>query len=384
MKTSLLHAFAFDRRVRRLAVFAALLSVAACASPPRYAISDHYDGERFYNETRLPDVSLWKLIKHVLTGRTTPWPDRVANEYAPRLDLLKRNATNAHPSSESAIAVTFVNHATTLIQWRDINILTDPVWSTRVGPFTWAGPKRVRAPGIAFDQLPRIDMVLISHNHYDHLDLPTLRRLEDRDQPLFFVPLGDAFLLESEDFQQVIEMDWWDRAQLTLPVELVFTPAQHNSGRGIFDARKSLWGSFWIRFGERRDPAGVQSVYFAGDTAYSNHFAEIRERLGAPDLAILPIGAYAPRQQMRPYHMDPADAVQAQIDLGAPQAIGIHFGTFQLTNEAFRQPLTDLRLALQAAQRPLKSFAYLPEGRTALLAPAGGTRLASELTNPLP
>lgn len=325
----------------------------SCAHSPRnYAISDHYDGERFYNATPLPDVGLYKLLKHILTGRSTPWPDEVLNNSSPRLDL-------ALPADQAAI--TFINHATVLIQWRDQNILTDPVWSTRVGPFSWAGPKRVRAPGVAFEDLPRIDAVLISHNHYDHLDLPTLRKLEARDQPRFYVPLGDARLLEREGFQSVTELDWWDRVRVSAEVELVFTPAQHNSGRGIFDARRSLWGSFLIQLG------GAHRIYFAGDTAYSDHFREIRRRLGAPDLALLPIGAYAPRQQMRPYHMDPADAVQAQSDLDAPLSVALHFGTFQLTNEAYTQPLADLAAALQKAGQPAESFVYLSEGRTAVV-----------------
>ncbi len=324
-----------------------------CTTQPRSsAVSDHYAGERFYNATPLPDVGLFKLLKHIITGRSTPWPDLVPNDPAPRLDLRL-------PAEQ--VAVTFINHATVLIQWRNQNILTDPVWSTRVGPFSWAGPKRVRAPGVAFEDLPRIDAVLISHNHYDHLDLPTLRKLEARDQPRFYVPLGDAHLLESEDFQSVTELDWWDRVRVNAEVELIFTPAQHNSGRGIFDARRSLWGSFLIQLG------GEHRIYFAGDTAYSDHFREIRRRLGAPDLALLPIGAYAPRQQMRPYHMDPADAVQAQSDLAAPLSVALHFGTFQLTNETYTQPLTDLTAALRNAGQPAESFVYLGEGRTTVL-----------------
>lgn len=340
------------------------LTVTGCASGNQYPLSDHYDGERFYNAVEVPDVSFWRLMKHIVTGRSTPWPDFVAND--PDLKI-------SHAPTADRVAVTFVNHATVLIQWNRLNILTDPVWSERVGPWNWAGPKRVREPGVPFESLPRIDLVVISHNHFDHLDLPTLRRLNSRDQPEIYVPLGDRALLESEGFSRVREMDWWNSAVISDQIELTFTPGRHNSGRGLFDTRASLWGGYMIRLG------GRYSVYFAGDTAYSDHFQSIHARLGPPDLALLPIGAYEPRATMRMYHLDPADAVRAQLDLRAPRAVGIHFGTFQLTNESIDQPLHDLTVALDAAGLPKESFIYLKEGRTAFFEAPESTAAAKDL-----
>src|SRR6185503_7337082 len=177
------------------------------------------------------------------------------------------------------------------------NVLTDPVWSERVSPVSWAGPKRVRPPGLAFEQLPRIDVVLISHNHYDHLDLDTLRRLERAHQPLFVTCLGNRAFLAQHGLGRVTELDWWD----TAPVgsgRVLCTPAQHWSGRGLSDRNRTLWGGFVIELADR-------TVYFAGDTGYCAQFAEIRSRYGVVDVALLPIAAYKPRWFMREQHMNP-------------------------------------------------------------------------------
>ncbi len=332
----------------KLAALALIASI-SCATAPPHPVSDHCDGHTFHNpQTRIEDPSFWDLVVHITTGRSTPWPDDVPLDRALALDQALDN---------DQVAITFVNHATVLIQTPQMNILTDPVWSQRVGPWSWAGPERARQPGIPFDALPPIDAVLLSHNHYDHTDLPTIIDLWERDQPRFLVPLGDRQLLEDEGITTVTEMDWWDQAPLGHSVKITFTPAQHNSGRGLTDAKESLWGSFMIH-------ADKRMIYFGGDTAYSPHFAAIQARLGSPDIALLPIGAYAPRATMRPFHMDPDDAVQAQLDLRAVLAIGIHFGTFQLTNEAIDDPIKDLQAALQARRLPTDAFITLSEGRT--------------------
>lgn len=347
---------------------AALLVLGAqlfgCASPPPYPVSDHYDGERFFNATPVQDLNVLQLAHHIAFGRNGDWPDGlVANDPAPRLDLGLANRQ---------AAVTFVNHSTVLIQLAGINILTDPAWSDRVGPWSWAGPKRARPPGIPFDALPPIDVVLISHNHYDHLDLPTLRRLHERDRPRIFVPLGDRDLLLANGIDRVDELDWWQRVTLDGGLEIVFAPAQHNSGRSPFTVARSLWGSYLLR----RD--GL-SIYFAGDTAYEVHFRAIRDRFGPVDLAFLPIGGYAPRERHRAFHLDPADAVQAQKDLGAKAAVAIHFGTFQLTGEDFGQPVADLRAVLSRTADLPGPFLVLPEGRTRLFAfPERAARQAAD------
>jgi len=252
-----------------------------------------------------------------------PWPVsiEVAPQRPPALD-------------DAAAIVTFIGHSTFLIQTHAGNVLTDPMYSQRAGPFNRLGPRRVRQPAVRFDDLPQVSIVLLSHNHYDHCDRPTLARLATRFDPLVVTPLGNAPLLRSVGMRRVEELDWWQAARGTgLPVTL--TPAQHFSARGPFDRNRALWGGFVLRAAER-------VIYFAGDTAYAPFFREVPRRVGAIDLALLPIGAYEPRWFMRAVHMNPAEAVQAHLDLGGPETIGMHFGTFQLTAEGIDDPIREL------------------------------------------
>jgi L-ascorbate metabolism protein UlaG (beta-lactamase superfamily) len=311
--------------------------------------SDHFDGNRFFNPT-LPKrsaPSLLSVLKMVREPRS-PWPAWVENKGVPRL-----NETLA----PADVAVTFVNHVTFLIQTGGIAILTDPVWSERASPFRRIGPKRVRKPGVALEDLPPIDVVLLSHNHYDHLDLATLMQLRQRFASTVLAAAGDARLIAPLGFQNVRELEWWDEMQLDRAIKVTFVPAQHFSARGLFDRRKSLWGGYVIESCGRR-------IYFAGDTGYSTHFSDIKTRLGAPDIALLGIGAYEPRWFMKPMHMNPAEAVCAHRDLGAKQSIGMHFGTFQLTTEAIDQPQADLKRARSESGIPDSEFITLHEGET--------------------
>ena len=217
-------------------------------------------------------------------------------------------------------------------------------------------PKRVRAPGVAFEDIPRVDVILLSHNHYDHLDVATLRRLRQSFAPTVLAAAGDARVLGPLGFKSMRELDWWDEIQFNA-LKITFVPAQHFSARGLFDQRKSLWGGYMIENRGRR-------LYFAGDTGYSTHFSDIRIRLGTPDIALLGIGSYEPRWFMKPIHMNPAEAVRAHQDLGSKQSIGMHFGTFQLTTEAIDQPQADLKLALSESGIPENQFITLQEGET--------------------
>jgi L-ascorbate metabolism protein UlaG (beta-lactamase superfamily) len=316
-----------------------------------YPPSDHYDGERFCNLDRSKtvkkgflDVLKWRLSARPLGA----WPERAENEYAPDL-----------PRSLGAaeLAVTGINHATDLIQFQGLNLLTDPVFSERVSPVSWAGPRRVRPPGVAFDALPRIDVVLVSHNHYDHMDLPTLVRLYRRDRPRFIVPLGNARTLEAAGIDGVVELDWWAEAPLGDNASVVLVPVQHWSGRGLFDRRRALWGGFFIR----RGPA---SVFFAGDTGYGGHFTMIRDRLGSPSLSILPIGAYEPRWFMKDQHVNPDEAVRAHLDLGSRMSVGMHFGTFRLTDEGIDDPVAALAASRLSRGVPDEAFRPLHNGLT--------------------
>ena len=272
-------------------------------------------------------VSLLKVLRWKLTTQAKVWPKQVANTYQPELP------SQVEPNEAF---FTFVNHATVLIQLERGNILTDPVFSDIAGPYGWLGPKRVRPPGLALNKLPKIHTVLISHNHYDHLDLPSLQALEDKDQPLFVVPLGNGSFLRRKGLTQVVELDWWEQHHLETGLSLSLTPAQHWSRRGLLDFCKMLWGGFLIQ-------SPKMNIFFAGDTGYSDHFKEIREKYGEMDVSLLPIGAYEPRWLMKDIHMNPAEAIQAHGDLGSALSIGIHFGTFRLTDEGIDDPVIFLK-----------------------------------------
>jgi L-ascorbate metabolism protein UlaG (beta-lactamase superfamily) len=238
-----------------------------------------------------------------------------------------------------SMVVTFVNHATLLMQTHGLNILTDPVWSERIGPFSFAGPKRIVEPGIRYEDLPPIHVVLLSHNHYDHIDMLTLQRLARDHRPRILAPLGDAAWLRKAGVGCSDEMDWWQSLPLHEAITATFTPSQHWSARGFFDRCRSLWGSFAVTVKE-------QTFYFAGDTGYGPHFKTIADRIPRIRSAFIPIGAYEPRWFMRYQHTNPEDAVLAHLDLRAEHSIGIHFGCFQLTDEAWDAPARELKLAL--------------------------------------
>ena len=308
-------------------------------------VSDHFDGRQFFNPSGANGQPFWRLPRLFLTRRA-PWPKRVpVQPHRP-----------PRPSGPDEMVVTFIGHATFLIQTSGGNLLTDPMYSQRASPLRVAGPRRVAAPGVEFDDLPQIDLVLLSHNHYDHCDLPTLRALEGRFHPRLITPLGNGRLVRSAGVHRVEELDWWQQAApASLHVTLV--PAQHFSARGPFDRNRALWGGFIIESGSLR-------IFFAGDSGYGDHFAEIRERFAPIDLALLPIGAYEPRWFMKDVHMDPEEAVQAHLDLGANRSIGMHFGTFQLTTEGIADPVKGLDKALQAEEIPSSWFQVLEFGES--------------------
>jgi len=258
-------------------------------------------------------------------------PARIANDGA----FLRENARHSIPT------VTWVGHATFLVQMDHVSFLTDPIWSDTASPVSWAGPRRHVPPGLAFEDLPPIDFVVISHNHYDHLDLATLKRLARRSaETRFLVPLGNAELLASEGIENVSEFDWTDSLQIG-DVQVHALPSQHWSRRGFFDDQRALWAS-WAILGAQR------KFYFAGDTGYFPGFARIGAAHGPFDLAALPIGAYAPRPMMAESHMNPEEAVQASQDLRAERSVGMHFGTFDLTDEPLDEPP---RRYLEAARK---------------------------------
>jgi L-ascorbate metabolism protein UlaG (beta-lactamase superfamily) len=236
------------------------------------------------------------------------------------------------------------------------------MYSQRAGPLSVIGPRRVRQPAVPFDGLPPISIVLLSHNHYDHCDVRTLRMLAQRFDPLVVTPLGNGALVRSAGIRRVEELDWWQDAK-TSPLPIALTPAHHFSARSPFNRNRALWGGF-------RLVASGARIFFAGDTAYAPFFPDVRRRLGPIDLALLPIGAYEPRWFMRPHHVNPEEAVRVHLDLRSRQSVAMHFGTFQLTDEPIDEPVRALGDALARHCVPERDFRVPRFGETILFAPA--------------
>jgi L-ascorbate metabolism protein UlaG (beta-lactamase superfamily) len=323
---------------------------------PTFPITDHCDGERFFNPTGpgpRPFSDLWKWRRERAQGSATAWPDSMPP--APPVRLPAVIATNE-------VAATFIGHASWLLQFSGLNVLVDPVFASRAGPFGLLGPKRVCPAALRLGELPRVDVVLVSHNHYDHLDLAALRWLARHRSPQFVAPLGLKAWLEARGVGPVNELDWWESSWAKDGTEILCTPAQHWSSRSPWDRCLTLWGSFWFR-----TPTGGQ-VYFAGDSGWGSHFDRIRARLGSPALSLLPIGAYEPRWFMEPAHMNPAEALHAHLALGSRRSLAMHFGAFNLTDEGIDAPARDLAAALAARPDvPADVFTVPAVGETAMI-----------------
>jgi L-ascorbate metabolism protein UlaG (beta-lactamase superfamily) len=315
-------------------------------------ISDHFDGTHFFDPDGSPPKSLGEVLRWQFGSdrQRQPWPEWAPSPHA---DTPPQRVTG------DKVRLSFVGHASWLIQASRLNILIDPVWSDRASPFTFAGPKRHNAPGIAFDALPTIDIALVSHGHYDHLDVATLSKLNEKFSPRVITPLGnDATMRSADSAIRAEAFDWRHRIELGNGVAVTLVPTRHWSARGLFDRNKSLWASFVLE-----TPAG--KLYIVCDSGYGDgkHFRRIAEAHGPLRLAILPIGAYEPRWFMRDQHMNPADAVKALADCGAAQALAHHHGTFQLTDEAIDAPVTALGEALDEAKIPRERFVALKPGQ---------------------
>jgi L-ascorbate metabolism protein UlaG (beta-lactamase superfamily) len=310
--------------------------------------SDHFDGLRFFNPDHPEtDHGFRDLLRWKLKDKAAAWPHLLP-------------ARQAIPeASVAGVRATIIGHASVLIQAGGLNVLTDPVWSERASPLPFIGPRRVWAPGIAFETLPRIDAVLLSHNHYDHMDIATLRRLHLEHRPLMVTPLGnDAILRRAIPGVRVVAGDWWDRIDIGNGGEVTIVPAYHWSARTGRDRRMALWSGFMLS-------TGGGTAHFTGDTGYGDGriFRQLRRRIGRPDLALIPIGAYAPRWFMSAAHTDPNEAVQILEDLEASRAVGIHWGVFQLTNEPHDEPS---ELLLDALARRGIAQSLFPAGEPGL------------------
>lgn len=296
----------------------AIMSVAVGCSNTQGYDSSNYEEGQFRNQTDAPAKGPLSYLWMRLNTTSEPWPEHEA---------LKQNIV-VPEETFSQLRIHFINHSSFLIQIDGQNILTDPIWSDRASPFSWVGPKRVIKPGLTLDQLPRIDVILVSHDHYDHLDIPTINAIAKRDDPKILSGLGVGKHLSGLRF---VELDWGQKSEIE-NITYTFEPAQHSSGRGLTDQNSTLWGAFVIE--------GItHTIYFGGDTGFGPHFENTAQMFPEINVAILPIGAYEPRDFMKFNHMNPQDAVKALEILGAESGIGMHWGTFKLTNEGRLRPL---------------------------------------------
>ena len=307
-----------------------------------------FDGRCFRNASPSPERS-GGVVRWMLTRQRAEWPEWLENA-----TFQPPERANAHE-----IAVTFIGHATFLLQVGGVAILTDPIWSRRASPLAFAGPRRVRAPGQPIGALPAVDLLLVSHCHYDHLDLPSLSDVQARWSPVTATGLGNGRHLAKAHIGEVHELNWW-QAISARGATVTYVPAQHFSARTLFDRNRALWGGFVVE-------ANGLAVYFAGDTGYGAHFGEIRSRFPCIDVALLPIGAYEPRWFMSFHHMNPAEAVRAHLDLGAGLSIGMHYGTFQLADEEIDAPLEGLAIARAASGVLDTRFRTLQIGETTVM-----------------
>jgi N-acyl-phosphatidylethanolamine-hydrolysing phospholipase D len=354
------HVSVFDASLRT-GLAASLLAAGAqgCASPPAAGPRPdprpaHHLDDGFHNPGYPPHpasiglgVGLGFLARRVATTVAGPGEDPPGRR-EPDLAAIARAAETGRPT------VTWIGHSTLLVTMEGVTFLTDPTWSSTASPLP-VGPRRFVEPGLAVEDLPVIDFVVVSHNHYDHLDLDSLERLAARGARIL-VPLANAYLLEGRGIAGVIEMDWWDKVPIGAATEHC-VPARHWSRRGLFDRDRSLWSGWVVETSGRR-------FYFAGDTAAFTGFSEIRRRIGPPDLAAVPIGAYEPAAIMQPSHLNPEEAVAALVELEAGRGLAVHFGTFDLSDEPIDEPPRRFQAASGAAGRGAERDWVLEVGET--------------------
>jgi N-acyl-phosphatidylethanolamine-hydrolysing phospholipase D len=350
-----------------LASVVSLVSAEETSPAASAAAAPHHRDGRFQNNyiefapRGTTELLKWKL--DALREGLPREPATATPRVAPDLDFLRRNAAAGAAMEPAA---TWVGHASMLVQMGGLTLLTDPVLSNRVSPVSFAGPKRQVPPGLAAAELPHIDAVLISHNHYDHLDAASVKALaaQPGGPPLFVVPLGVKAWFTDAGIANVTELDWWQSARLGA-AEVVFVPAQHWSGRSLGDRMETLWGGYAVF-------APDFQLYFAGDTGYSKDFEDIHARFAARhggtgrgfDLALIPVGAYEPRWFMKEQHVNPAEAVQIHLDLVARRSIGIHWGTFALTDESLDEPPRALDAARRERGLADEAFTVMAIGET--------------------
>ena len=344
---------------RRVAAASLLALLAGCGyNNPYYDPAKPHHTPKGFRNNYVEGGMGGGFLKWQWERRTQGLPPAPENGY--RFPMVKPDL-EALARQQTGLSATWIGHATVLLKLGGLTILTDPMFSERAFAVQFAGPRRKVPPALQVHELPRIDVVLISHNHYDHLDRHSILALNRQagGPPLFLVPLGLKPWLEEQGVSHARELDWWDKTELA-GVQLHLVPVQHWSARSLNDRMRTLWGGWMLKAGGQQ--AG--QVFFAGDTGYSKDFRDIHQRFGPVDLALIPVGAYEPRWFMRRQHVDPPEAVQIHRDLQARQSIGIHWGSFELTDEALDEPPRALARALQQAGEPAGNFIVLRHGET--------------------
>ena len=319
-------------------VLAADLASPAADAPPAHSLAHHLK-RGFRNPDQTYSYTMSGRAMGLLLRTFEGGPPRGTPPAVLPNDGAELRANGHEPT------LSWIGHATFLIQLGGVNILTDPIWSDRASPVAFAGPRRLVPPGMRFEDLPPIHAVVISHDHYDHLDAPTIVRLAREHQPTFFVPLGLKPWLIDHGARDVVELDWWDTGEFR-GLTFTCTPAQHSSGRGLTDQNLTLWSSWVIA-------SPGQRLFFAGDTGYWPGGKEIGERLGPFDIAAIPIGGYSAYARRHPNHVNPEEALQLFEDVRGRLMVPMHWGTFELNREPFREPPRRLerearRLGLEA------------------------------------
>lgn len=308
--------------------------------------SDHFNGKKFTNPNGLEAKGFKDVFRFMR--------ERKMEHYKFNYETFVRSEALPERLDVSKVKITFVNHSTFLIQYAGLNILTDPIWSFRCSPFQFAGPHRMRPPGVNFKDLPKIDLVLLSHNHYDHFDSKTVKDLIKDHQPEFVVPLGMKKSVEKLGSKRVREIDWHQTVEQE-KLKITATPANHFTSRGIFDRDKTLWCGYMLQFGNHK-------LYFVGDTGYGPNFKEIGNKYGPIDISLIPIGAYKPEWFMGPIHISPTQALDVHNDIQSIQSIAMHFGTFPLADDGQGTAEKELAIAMKEVNFDPSTFIVPDEG----------------------
>ncbi|MFH1112930.1 MAG: MBL fold metallo-hydrolase [Pseudomonadota bacterium] len=332
-----------------------LLWRTCCAEPALN--KPHHTANGFRNIHANESPGFWGLIKWRWDRLWMDLPSPESFNFP-----LAENDPSFLKSNRSKTTLTWIGHATMLLQLKGRNILTDPHFSDRASPVQWAGPKRVVPPGLSLEDLPAIDIVVISHDHYDSLDTSSIRGLTKRpggDQTTFYVPLGLKAWFNDQGIRRVVELDWWADCKAD-NLEIIAVPVHHWSKRILTSRNRTLWAGWVIK-------AQDFGFFFAGDSGYTPIFKEIGRKLGPFELSIIPIGAYEPRWFMRHHHMSPSEAVQVHLDVGSKKSVGMHWGTFPLTDEPLDEPPKELEKARKSHKLAPEVFVVLKHGETMVL-----------------